>query len=43
MARILGRGITLVYPYSGNKSDYKDTVYFSCCFQNGIANENTVE
>ena len=35
LVRILKRGITLIHPYSRNKSD-KDLFIFSCCVWNGI-------
>ena len=33
MARILERGITLFHPYSRNKSDYADLIYFLVVFE----------
>ena len=39
MVRILERGITLVCPYSRNKSDYTDLIYFSCSFSKGNNSE----
>ena len=33
MACILERGITLIHPYSKNKSDYADLINFSCCLK----------
>ena len=33
MARILERGITLIRPYSGNKSDEKTSLFFLAVFE----------
>ena len=43
MVGILEKGITLNHPYSRNKSDYTDLIYFSCCFYNRLVREIIVK
>ena len=40
---ILERGITLIHPYSRNKSDYTDLIYVSCCFCNRLVRKMMVK